>query len=138
MLKRNMARGGAVLGAAGIAIAVLAGCSEDGEPAAESTTTTAASATESSVTESTPAESSATSAAPTAIPEQKGAATPPMEMTCGTYLALTPEQQQAAAVAIATERDNVLAKSNENTYRLVATFCEGQPDSMLKDNMMLQ
>ncbi|MFW0788277.1 hypothetical protein [Gordonia sp. CPCC 205333] len=123
----------------GVAATVVSGCTTDGNPVADTSSPVATTTTETtaSATTSSATTSSATSSAPTSIPPQNGAATDPMAMTCGTFLDLTDAQQQATVVAIATIRNQVLIKSNENAYRLVRAFCTTLTD-LVKDTLMMQ
>ncbi len=59
-------------------------------------------------------------------------------MTCGTYISLTPEQQQATIRAYAQRHDRPLLSSNENAYRLVAVFCTLDPNQLIRDSLLLK
>ncbi|WP_439030473.1 hypothetical protein [Gordonia terrae] len=87
---------------------------------------------------SAPATTSSTTRSRAAIPPQSGAATDPDEMTCETYLSLTDDEQIATVNAFADRHDKELVKSNPNSYLLFRAFCVGDPDMLLKDNLLLQ
>ncbi|PKZ64729.1 hypothetical protein CYJ73_15015 [Gordonia terrae] len=85
-----------------------------------------------------PSTASASPRSRVAVPPQSGAATDPDEMTCGTYLSLTDSEQIATVNEFANRHGKELVKSNPNSYLLVRAFCVGDPDTLLKDNLLLQ
>ncbi|OUC80082.1 hypothetical protein [Gordonia lacunae] len=105
-------------------------------PIAQKTTESAVTST--ATTTTAPAPTSRTTRPPVGVPPQAGAATDPDEMTCGTYLSLTDSEQIATITAFADRHGKELVKSNPNSYLLVRAFCVGDPDMLLKDNLLLQ
>ncbi|EON32066.1 hypothetical protein GTC6_14734 [Gordonia terrae C-6] len=94
--------------------------------------------TSTATTTTSPATTGRATRPPAAVPPQAGAATDPDEMTCGTYLSLTDSEQIATITAFADRHGKELVKSNPNSYLLVRAFCVGDPDMLLKDNLLLQ